>query len=103
MKVVINSCYGGFGLSKKAQELYTEKCGKELGEYIQQVDGYKGINEHQIYRADPNLVEVVEQLGKRANGVYAELKVVEVPDDVEWEICEYDGNEWVAECHRTWS
>jgi hypothetical protein len=32
----------------------------------------------------------------------AELKVVESPDDVEWEIEEYDGIEWIAEVHRTW-
>jgi hypothetical protein len=27
---------------------------------------------------------------------------VDIPDDVKWEIEEYDGNEWVAEVHRTW-
>jgi len=30
------------------------------------------------------------------------LKVVEIPDDVEWNVQEYDGNEWVAEKHRIW-
>jgi hypothetical protein len=29
--------------------------------------------------------------------------VIEIPDDVEWEVEEYDGLEWVAEKHRTWS
>ena len=33
----------------------------------------------------------------------SDLKVVEIPDDVEWEIEEYDGNEWVSEVHRCWS
>jgi hypothetical protein len=28
--------------------------------------------------------------------------VVTIPDDVAWTIEEYDGNEWVAEVHRTW-
>jgi hypothetical protein len=37
-----------------------------------------------------------------ANGAHANLKIVEVPPDVEWQIEEYDGNEWVAEKHRTW-
>lgn len=27
----------------------------------------------------------------------------EVPDDVQWQIEEYDGREWVAETHRTWN
>jgi hypothetical protein len=31
------------------------------------------------------------------------LKIVEVPADVEWVIDVYDGNEHVAEAHRTWS
>jgi hypothetical protein len=53
-------------------------------------------------RADPLLVEVVEMLGKEANGSHASLKVVEIPDGIEWTIQEYDGLEWVAEKHRTW-
>lgn len=54
-------------------------------------------------RSDPDLVAVVEELGPRANGRHAALAVVEVPDDVAWTIEEYDGIEWVAEQHRTWS
>jgi hypothetical protein len=53
-------------------------------------------------RADPKLVQVVEELGEKANGACAELRVVEIPDGVEYEIDEYDGNEHIAETHRTW-
>ena len=56
-----------------------------------------------VARDDPYLVAVVEELGKRANGRHAELSVVEIPADVDWVIEEYDGKEWVAEKHRTWS
>jgi hypothetical protein len=56
-----------------------------------------------LARDDSLLVQVVEELGDLANGRHAELKVVEVPDDVEWAIEEYDGTEWVAEKHRTWA
>ena len=55
-----------------------------------------------IERNDPILVQVVEEMGSNADGSVAELKIVEVPDDVEWMIEEYDGTEWVAEVHRTW-
>jgi len=55
-----------------------------------------------LARDDPCLVQVVEQLGAVANGRCADLKVVEIPDDVNWYIEEYDGREWVAERHRTW-
>ena len=35
MKVVINGCFGGFGLSGKAEELYAKKSGFELFRYKQ--------------------------------------------------------------------
>lgn len=54
-------------------------------------------------RDDPHLIQVVEELGDKANGRCADLKIVEIPDNVEWEIEEYDGNEWIAEKHQTWS
>jgi hypothetical protein len=53
-------------------------------------------------RSDPDLVSVVEELGRAANGPFAKLKVVKVPADVDWEICEYDGIEVVSEKCRTW-
>jgi len=55
-----------------------------------------------IVRDDRDLVAVVEQLGTRANGPLATLEIVEIPDDVVWEIAECDGLEHVAEAHRTW-
>lgn len=56
-----------------------------------------------VERHDPALVQVVEELGERADGDHAQLKVVQIPDDVQYQIEDYDGNEWVAEVHRTWS
>ena len=53
-------------------------------------------------RDDPLLVQVVKELGRAASGECAKLVIVEIPDDAEWEIEEYDGIEWVAEKHRTW-
>lgn len=58
--------------------------------------------ERELARDDPYLVAVVEELGAGANGRHAELKVVELPTNVDWEIEEYDGAEWVAEKHRIW-
>ena len=56
-----------------------------------------------IERHDPHLVATVEQIGKAADGRSAHLKVVEIPDGVDYVIEEYDGSEHVAEKHRTWS
>ena len=91
--IVINNCYGGFSLSGKAETLYKEMAG------ITDPDWH----DREVARDDPYLVKIVQDLKADANGKYAELKIVEVPADVEWEIAEYDGNEWVAEKHRTWS
>lgn len=92
IKVVINRCYGGFSLSQEAKTFFcrTEKF------------GHKHFDEYNIPRDNPTLVMVVEQLGEAADGDNARLKVVEIPADVNWYIEEYDGNEWVAERHRTW-
>ena len=149
MKIVINTCYGGFGLSPKAlmriQEIKGEKCyfftsefnkkftpateteiknsitlfvfsvdnpnerfiGKhweDMTDEEKSIDNkmYKSIIVDPQDRSDPIMVQVVEELGSEANGKFAELKVVEIPDDVKWEIEEYDGDEWIAEIHRTW-
>ena len=91
MKIVINTRYGGFGLSKEALALFNERTGTVITYDIE------------IKRNDPILVEIVEQLGESANGRLAELKVVEIPDDVVWGIKEYGGNECIAEKHRTWN
>jgi len=53
-------------------------------------------------RDDAILVQVVRELGARANGQLAELKVIEIPADVDWYVDEYDGKEWVSEKHRRW-
>ena len=89
MKVVINTCHGGFGLSTEAKEMYRELSGKDYPNYDDD-------------RSDPYLVLTVERLGAIANGPFAELKVLEIPDEIKWLVEEYDGNEWVAEVHRTW-
>jgi hypothetical protein len=90
MKIVINGCYGGFGLSEKGCARYMELSGKE------------NVYSRKIYRDDPFLIQVVEEMGPAAADRFAELRIIEIPDDVDWQIEEYDGLEWIAEAHRTW-
>ena len=90
--VVINTCYGGFGLSDRAILKYKEMSGITDPEFY----------DRDISRDDPYLVKIVRDMGMAANGTHANLKIVEVPGDISWDIEEYDGNEWVAEKHRTW-
>lgn len=82
-KVVINNCYGGFGLSEAAIARLVEE-GIEASEFS------PGCPRH-----DPRLVRVVEELGQRADGPYARLLVAEVNED-RYFISEYDGMESVV-------
>ena len=147
MKIVINSCFGGFGLSNKAIKRYLELKGKECFFYeaIDSIYTYKKVDENSegilimiftkdfgnefkspkfkqggpqskeyndmwdfyfydrgIERNDLDLIKVVEELGKEANGEHAELKIIEIPD-IKYEIDEYDGIESIHEVHRSWS
>jgi hypothetical protein len=99
-KVVINTCFGGFYISDSVMQKYG---------ITEEVD-YCG----DLDRSDPRLVKAVEELGNRAacdtedgecrfhlSGT--NLKVVEIPDDVEFFIDNYDGAETIRENHRTWS
>ncbi len=110
MKIVINACFGGFGLSDEAQLAYAKRKEFELrvvekqSSYtvFERTDGKK-YYDRDIARDDSDLVAVVEELGEKANGSYAKLKIVEIPDGIDWEIDEYDGKETVDESHRSWS
>ena len=123
MKVVINTCWGGFSLSNKAMRMIYERKGETIyffkdSALIENPDEARSlfvmtytspdaqdgtyVSQYDINRNDPDLIAVVEELGAEANGAYAKLAIVEIPDDVKWYIAEYDGMEHVAEEHRTW-
>ena len=87
MKVVINCCYGGFGLSPAGEEYFQALGGDDI---------------YETSRADSALIRTVEELGEESWGRNSQLKIVEVPDGVDWEIEEYDGIERVVEAHRIW-
>ncbi len=111
-KIVINSDHGGFGLSDKAVELLFElkkwklvRQDRDSGFtmfYKDSIEESNFFDERELERDDPELVHVVKTLKKEASGRFASLKIVSIPDDVEWQIEEYDGREWVAEVHGTW-
>ncbi len=90
MKVVINTSIGGFSLSKAAFKFMGIKW-----------DGYGFCSSYA--RHFPKVVECVESLGQKAAGKYCYLKIVEIPDNIEYEIhAADDGTEYIAEKHRKW-
>ena len=139
MKIVVNRCYGGFGLSDKACEMVMKRKGlncfrykqtkyelrdgvieyarcdafnnddifnyyqtEDLGEKIDKLPNETFQYYGNLERDDVDLIAVVEELGDEANGRFAKLEVVEIPDDVKWEIDSYDGIETIHEVHRSW-
>lgn len=91
MKIVVNKRFGGFSLSQEAYKflgLPWDNYGFKYSEYNQ--------------RSDEKLVKCVETLGEKANGRFANLEVVEIPDNIEWEIDDYEGVETIHEKHRSW-
>ena len=138
MKVVINRCFGGFGLSDMAIEMIMKRKGldcyryeykfKNDGEDYIRVDGFSsnlGLGNYystadlgkkvdkipdenfwyygRLDRTDEDMIAVIEEIGEEAaSGKFSELSIVEIPDDVNWELDEYDGIETIHEVHRTW-
>lgn len=111
MKIVLNRCFGGFGLSDEAVLLYAKLSGCNLTKNSNHddtlwsewtTDDGKQFIEYDIDRQDPNLIKVVEQLGEKASGHFSRLIVVEIPDGIVWKLTEYDGLEKIEENHRTW-
>jgi len=101
MKIAINRCYGGFGLS---EALFNELgipwdgYGKLRNESFAIEDDY-----NYRYRAYPKLIAAIEKVGEeQSNGKYAEVRIINIPDGVEWVIDEYDGYEEIHEAHRRW-
>jgi hypothetical protein len=142
-KIVINTCFGGFGLSPEAilwiwkngggicaipaDEFFGRHAdnsvlGKshalrewrmyQAGERknialafltVFSPDESQVLLDHDIPRDDSKLIECVETMSAAADGSHAQLKIVEIPDDVDFTIEEYDGQEHIAEKHWTWS
>jgi hypothetical protein len=165
MKVVLNKCYGGFGVSleclwaliqrgSKGVEVHDipdyygannpnfadrwrESWEKDLAEmkaekYRKRPDWLPGgwlasslestlynVDEMKVYgydrgnqyiegslvrsRCNPDLIDLIEKNGSEwASSDMGELRVVEIPDGIQWEIDEYDGIERIDEVHRSW-
>jgi len=78
MKIVINKCFGGFGLSDFALEKLTKN------------EWYYEDN-----RTDAELIGILGQYPtEKINGRFAELEIVELPENcTDYYIDEYDGLE----------
>ena len=78
---------------------YTKEVFLKAGAVLQ-VDNSSELEECLVSLIDSG--DLRKELGDKANGRFAEIQIIEIPDDVEWEIDEYDGVETVREKNRSW-
>ena len=105
--VVINDTFGGFWVDRTVRKKM-ESVARCFG--LMDADFFGHFSDYDLRRDNPILVYAVQIMGKhhKAKGhhpeywTYDSLKMIHIPDDIEWEIGEHDGKEWVAEKHRTW-
>lgn len=113
-RILICGTYGGWGISREAflrlRELGQEDALREpdIGELYSDGSGprksFSNLESfgRDIPRNDPLLLQVWDEMGDSMSASLCKIVEVKVPVGVEWDIEEYDGNEWVAEKHRTW-
>lgn len=101
MKVAINKCFGGFGISKQCYDLMVE-----MGYVLK--EPFPNMPEDQAPfwaakdRSNPIMIKAIETLGKKAWTRYSEIKIVEIPDGAEYEIDDYDGMETLRQPSQVW-
>lgn len=86
-------------IDKPKEDLLWFTLTKDLGEIINDIPDKKDLwfNSCNIKRNDKNLIVVIRILGEKASGKCAKLKVMQIPNNIKWEISEYDGNETIKE------
>jgi len=106
VKIAINRDYGSFDLSDEDYSFVAKHKGWQHAcddyDHSYWIGGGDYLYAGDLDRNDPVLIQCIETLGESVNGIHSDIKIVEIPSDVDWYIDNYDGVEWVAERHRTW-
>ena len=134
--VVINRCFGGFGLSDEAVREYAKLKGFDVFGYVnpphdfnsyvrienslnsfltywvkedagdnptnEEINKVEWLHQRDIPRDDEALIKVVKTLKKKANGRCADLQIVKIPDDVEYEISELEKSKGILTTPFDW-
>ena len=121
MKIAVNKCFGGFSVTREVVdklrkkghkitvigEMYSDGSGPRKASFYEEnyhlsnidfgIDG----DDYNKHRCHTDLIEAIETT-KKPSGSMAEIEIVEIPDDVDWELDEYDGIETIREKSRSW-
>ena len=112
MKIIINRCFGGFSVSNAAA-LKCRELGADWAQWPSSVlkdEKYPDDSRVSPFdnvwndgaRTCPHMIALVEEDSEFASGSCANLVVVEIPDDTEYEISEYDGQERIGPPIEYW-
>ncbi len=119
MKIAINKCFGGFDLSDKVLERlielgiphyksYDDRPKEDKGLYIVDAESssfgkyWTNLSDEEN-RTNPLLIQAIEEIGEeKSSGRFGEIRIIEIPDGIQWELSEYDGIESIHEVHRSW-
>jgi hypothetical protein len=85
IEVLYNNCYGGWGVSNKAKDLYKlRKMNNSINDYLSK-------------RSDPILIQIYHELGDEFDQKYSKTAIEKIPKKYEkyYFISEYDGLETV--------
>lgn len=90
MKIVINTCYGGFGFSKDFVKYWESRYHDLYPDY--DLDDYQ---HDDVARTYEPLISALEEFGvDEASTSYSSLEIVSIPDEAtDYMIDEYDGME----------
>lgn len=94
-EIAISTTYGGFTLPSLGWDKLEVRKNKPRAELWKM----------KIPRDDSDLIEVVHELNQAHKEDQIEkvfIGTVRIPGEIEWEIRQYDGDEWVVEKHRRW-
>lgn len=111
MKVIINTEYGGLNLSHAAvlrygqlKGLYIYRTPEKLDEYFFDREMQERWDLDDIEREDPALIQVIEEMGEKAETEFGKFKIIEIPDGVKFWVEEFEPNgETISEQHRWWN
>jgi hypothetical protein len=95
-KVAINYGDGRFGLSKAAIKEYKTRTNR------QKFSHYEYFNTS--FRSDPNLIQIIEEMGLAANGDFARLVILKIDSKYKdcFKIYEYRGGENIVVNKEKW-
>ena len=98
LEIMINSCYGGFGYSKKAIKEYNLKKLKLNPNFIPIKSSNHKDYDFMIARTDEIMIQIYKDFKESINSTYSKIKICEI--DKKYEKCytikEYDGLERIA-------